>query len=94
MISVSTAAGNGRRIDSHDGSPGPQPANQIGTLRQTLRRIYGTAGAPEWTGWASLCPPIDPPLPEPDSADAILSCSWGWSGGRSQSKPFAACWGV
>jgi hypothetical protein len=50
--------------------PGPQPHNQIGTFNEQLRRIFGPAGAPEWTGLAFVCPPA---LPPPAAEDLELA---------------------
>jgi hypothetical protein len=50
----------------HLAKPGPQPCNQIGTLRDQLRKVFGPAGAPDWSGLATLCPPLPPPVPVAD----------------------------
>jgi hypothetical protein len=53
--------------------PGPQPHNQIaGTLKEQLRRVFGPAGAPEWTRLAAICPPEPPPASPDDQARARI----------------------
>jgi hypothetical protein len=53
------------RASSNRYKPGPQPHNQIGTFAEQLRRVFGPAGAPQWSGCSNLCPPLPPPEPEP-----------------------------
>jgi hypothetical protein len=54
---------------AHLARPGPQPCNQVGTLGQQLRKVFGPAGAPLWTGCSDLCPPGDAEPAAPDPAD-------------------------